>query len=190
MYALTFFGSPARLGVTRGTLLPQIPCYPLGSQAPRPTSKLRTAARPRLHPLRPSHPSPAGDHLSLAATSVRQKQPGAALDGRHRRHLAHRAARLGAPPTTAPKGRSHGGPDSARPQRVNAWSARRAVTTPLRGESPHRSSRFHGAASLPLDPPAATDPTRQPTTEQLRVTPKRAGVPDNRLSSPFGMTHR
>jgi hypothetical protein len=45
------------------------------------------------------------------------------------------------------------------------------------GESSHRSSRHHGAASMPLDPPPGTDPTTQLAAQQPRFTPKRRGVP-------------
>src|SRR5450755_886689 len=107
-------------GGDSGTQRPQIPCYPVGSQAPRPTSKLRASARPRPRLLRPSHPSPAGDHLShqprFARSTGSRTRPG------HRRHLL--AALLNWAPTgnDSIEGRIHGGPDSARPQRVNAWS--------------------------------------------------------------------
>jgi hypothetical protein len=50
------------------------------------------------------------------------------------------------------------------------------------GESSHRSSRHHGAASMPLDPPPGTDPTTQLAAQQPRFTPKRRGVPI--ISSP------
>ncbi len=46
------------------------------------------------------------------------------------------------------------------------------------GESSHRSSRHHGAASMPLDPPPGTDPTTQLAAQQPRFTPKRRGVPN------------
>jgi hypothetical protein len=46
------------------------------------------------------------------------------------------------------------------------------------GESSHRSSRHHGAASTPLDPPPDTDPTTRLAAQQPRFTPKRRGVPN------------
>ena len=56
--------------------------------------------------------------------------------------------------------------------------ARRRLTAPSTGESSHRSSRHHGAASMPLDPPPGTDPTTRLAAQQPQFTPKRRGVPN------------
>jgi hypothetical protein len=43
--------------------------------------------------------------------------------------------------------------DPARPRRVTVWPLGERLTAPY-GRVPHRSSGFHGTASMPLDPPA------------------------------------
>jgi hypothetical protein len=169
-------GSPRPLGVTRGTLRPLIPWYPLGSQAPRPASKAAQFCETS------SMPIPPALHGRRATTSrshlAAPRSTGNAASTGHRQHLFNATARLGAHrQTTASKGGEATVVRLCKGSARQRLVARRAAYGAPTGESPQRSSGFHGTASMPLDPPGRPRSTHQQTTQQPRVTPKRRGVP-------------
>jgi hypothetical protein len=134
----------------------------------------------------PAEPSIAGEHhLSQPPRSARSTGSGT------RRATASicspRCSARRAPATTASKGRSHGGPDSARPQRVNAGRSASGYGA-LRGESPAsiiqiprrgipaaRSSGRH-RSNTPADHPAApSHPPNEQESPKLRRYYEEAG---------------